>query len=165
MTFLHVRQDCYSCQRSSTARPKPRRSNRQHIAYVVLYAAILCDSSPSTPSCCAAAATWATEKQKMKTRVQGRRSFIILNENRSHCGHNEYLQFDKFESTVNLHQHWMRSGSPPPRHSFPLSGPKIEKILKDLDLDLNNPEHGERFLPHSPHTNHKHSILFRMLIC
>jgi hypothetical protein len=36
----------------------------------------------------------------------------------------------------------------------------MEKILKDLDLDLNNPEHGERFLPHSPYTNHKYSIFF-----
>ena len=27
-------------------------------------------------------------------------------------------------------QHWLRSGSPPPRHSFPLSGPKMEDMLR-----------------------------------
>ena len=37
-------------------------------------------------------------------------------------------------------QHWLRSGSPPPRHSFPLSGPKMEDMLRELDLDLEDAE-------------------------
>ena len=47
---------------------------------------------------------------------------------------------EQIQAAPRRQQHWLRAGAAPPRHSFPLSSKRMERLVEELELDLEDPE-------------------------